>query len=125
MNHRATRQREFRQLRAILAVERVHEAVFDLQLAIEREQQRQSRRSLWMNVLFAARLPPHSPQTIIPLPIRAPHRLRRRVMQEAAKRAPAERFVVARVENELVPQVVHDLRWHRDVLLAALEIREE
>ena len=48
-----------------------------------------------------------------------------RVVQEAAEGAAAERVIVARVEDEFVPEIVGDLRRHRDVALAAHQIGEE
>jgi hypothetical protein len=49
----------------------------------------------------------------------------RRMMQEGAERAPAECVIFARVENKLVPQVVGDLRRHRDETIAAHQIGDE
>jgi hypothetical protein len=126
--HRQPVGRHFRDLRIALAIEHVDEPTLDGELSIEREQKRQARRSLWVDVLFSARLIPAPPKRIVSV-LRATfglaERSRRRVMQKLAKRAVAEQVVVARVEDELVPQVVHDLRGHRDVLLTALQIRQK
>ena len=48
-----------------------------------------------------------------------------RMVEEAAEGAPAERVVLARVQDEFVPEIVGDLRGHRDVALAAHQIGEE
>jgi hypothetical protein len=46
-------------------------------------------------------------------------------MQEPAKRTTTELGVVMGVENELMPKIVDALRRHRDVLLAASQVRQE
>ena len=47
------------------------------------------------------------------------------VVEEAAEGAAAERVVLARVQDEFVPEIVGDLRGHRDVALAAHQVGEE
>ena len=71
-----------------------------------------------------AAMPPDAAQALIALAVLAQHD-GRRVVQEAAEGAAAERFVIARVEDELVPEIVGDLRRHRDMAFATPEIGQE
>ena len=63
--------------------------VGDLELAVEREQQRQPARPDRIDILVLAAVPPDAPQALIALAIFAEHH-GRGVMQEAAERAAAE-----------------------------------
>src|SRR6185369_17079577 len=47
------------------------------------------------------------------------------MVEETAEGAAAERVVVARVQDEFMPEVVGDLRGHRDVALAAHQVGEK
>src|SRR5579871_2044260 len=83
----------------------IDKAVRDIELGIERKQERQSRRADGIDILVLAAIPPDPPQPLIALAMLAQHH-RRRVMQEAAEGAAAEGFIFAGVENELVPEIV-------------------
>src|SRR5262249_575715 len=77
-----------------------------------------------IDILLPATLPPDPAQALVVLAIRAQHD-GGRVMQKAAKGPLAEILVFARVEYELVPEVVGDLGRHRHEFLAAAQIRQE
>ena len=49
----------------------------------------------------------------------------RRVVHEATESPLAELLIVAGIEDEFVPQVIDDLRRHRDELPAAQQMRPE
>src|SRR5689334_14112420 len=88
----------------LLAARMIDKAARNVVLGVEREQERQPRRILRIDVLLPAAIPPHPAQTLIVLAVRAQHD-RRRMMQKAAKSLLAEILVLAGVEDELVPEV--------------------
>lgn len=46
-------------------------------------------------------------------------------MHEAAERLFAEIIVVPRIQDQLMPQIVRDLRWHGDELATALQVSQK
>jgi len=106
------------------AVDRIAEAVGNLELGIECKQQRQTRRFARIDVLLQTREPPAAPQTGVAIARGAQHD-GRRMMQETAECLPAKHLVRARIQNELMPQVVHHLRGHRNEAATTLEVSEE
>src|SRR5882724_11730016 len=106
------------------AVRLVDESVCDIELAVERKQQRQPRRTDRIDVLVFAAIPPDTAQALVALAVLGEDD-GRGVVEETAERAAAERVVVAGVQDEFVPEIVGDLRGHRDVALAAHQIGEE
>src|SRR5207253_6501076 len=89
-----------------------------------RKQQRQTRRTDWIDILVFAAIPPDAAQAFVTLAMLGEDD-GGGVVEETAEGAAAKRVVVARVEDEFVPEIVGDLRGHRDVALAAHQIGEE
>src|SRR5215468_5903129 len=108
----------------LFAARMINKAARNVVFGVEREQQRQPRRIFRIDVLFPAALPPYPAQALVVPAVGAQHD-GRRVMQKAAESLLAEILVFARVEDELVPEVVGDLRRHRDELGAAAQISQE
>src|SRR5439155_19180631 len=102
----------------------IDEPVCNIELAVERKQQRQTRRTDWIDVLVFAAIPPDTAQALVALAVLAEDD-GGGVVKETAEGAAAKRVVVARVQDEFVPEIVGDLRGHRDVALAAHQIGEE
>lgn len=69
-------------------------------------------------------MPPAPPQSFIPLAVAAKNH-RRRVMEKAAEGVAAKDLVVLGVENELMPEIIHDLAGHRNKCPAAFQVCEE
>src|SRR5262245_60159246 len=108
----------------LFAARMINKAARELVFGVEREQQRQPRRILRIDVLFPAAMPPYPAQALVVPAVGAQHD-GWRVMQEAAEGPLAEILVFARIEDELVPEVVGDLGRHRDELGAAAQISQE
>src|SRR6185436_10444605 len=106
------------------AVGMIDEPVCDIELAVERKQQRQACRPYGIDVLVFAAIPPDTAQALVVLAVLAEDD-GGGVVEEAAEGTAAERVVVARVQDEFVPEIVGDLRGHRDVALAAHQVGEE
>src|ERR1700754_4215265 len=108
-------------LAELLAAWMINKAASDLVFGVEREQKRQPRRIFRIDVLLPAAMPPHPPQALVVPAVGAQYH-GRRVMQKAAKGPLAEILVFARVEDELVPEVVGDPGRHRDVVRDAAHV---
>jgi hypothetical protein len=96
-------------LAQLFAIGVIDEPVGNIELAVERKQQRQPRRVDRIDILVLAAIPPDTAQAFIALAVLAEDD-GGRVVEESAERAPAKRVVFARVQDEFVPQIVGDLR---------------
>ncbi|MFD2425810.1 hypothetical protein ACFSUI_19150 [Ralstonia solanacearum] len=78
-----------------------------------------------MDAFVAASPTPCAAQPDIGLLAHRRQRRRRQVVQEFPERAAAEITVLARVQNELVPEVVRHPRRHRHVFAIAAQMHEK
>ena len=102
----------------------IDESARNIQLGIQRKQQRQPRRIDRVDALILAAVPPYATQTFVALAMFAEHN-GWRVVQEFAERATAKCIIFACVKNEFVPQIVGNLRRHRDESLSTRQIGDE
>ncbi len=103
------------------AISGVVKAVGDLELGIEREQQRQAQRPARIQILLLAGVPPGTAQSFVAETDIA-HRHGRRVVQKLTEGILAKALVLTGVQNKFVPQGIDHLRGHRNKLPLSLQI---
>jgi len=89
------------------------QTVGDVELRVDAEQQRQHSQMLGILTVEQGRVVPCGAQTVRCV-CRRHHVAGGLVMQKSSERLPAESFVRLRVEDEGMPCIVDDARWHRD-----------
>jgi hypothetical protein len=109
----------------LLAVRGVVKPIRDIELAVDREQQRQPAGIARIQILLQTRLPPNASEPSVAFSFRRAQHCRGRMMKKSAERSPAKLLVILCVQNELMPKIVRDLRRHRYELPAPHKVRKE
>jgi hypothetical protein len=94
-----------------LALRVINKPIRNAQLGVEGEKKWKPGRVDRIDAFVLAAMPPHAAKTFVALAMPAEHH-RRRMMREAAECAATEAVVFAGIQDELMPEVIGDLRRH-------------